>query len=392
MHNNIEFIKSIAKEIPLNIFFKDAQCRYVFATHYWEHLNKNGEEWSINGKTDLEIRKDYNNAKLAYEQDKKIIETGKGCHYIIEECYDEKIDYLEIIKNPVRDENGKIIGIVGVINNITEKVNLSKSLEVYSATDVLTGIYNKTGLFSNIHKVTDISQVRHEKTIMIVLNCLFSNVIKECKADNILITSNIIRVPQTDDKICARVDEDVFVIVKSFDENIDENVSEYMRIIENKVKSVMMELYEHDIKIIYEYREVTPDNAEKTLNSLYNYLKVKIEDESKSYKDYKNQFVKLRRAIYLNPQKDWNISEIIDSFGMSKAHFHRVYKILFATSCHDDVIEARIEKAKKLLSETSMRIHEISEACGYSENGHFIRQFKNKTGITASQYRKKFNN
>ena len=33
-----EFIETILKELPSNIYFKDTQCRYLFCTHYWNHI------------------------------------------------------------------------------------------------------------------------------------------------------------------------------------------------------------------------------------------------------------------------------------------------------------------------------------------------------------------
>lgn len=130
--------------LPSNIFFKDTECRYLFATHYWNHIeHDDSEEWSIRGKTDLEIRKDKENAALAYEQDKKILETGVGCNYVIEVCLDGETEYLEIFKNPVRDKDGHIIGIVGLINIVTDRINLQKKLEAYAQTDIMTGLYNR---------------------------------------------------------------------------------------------------------------------------------------------------------------------------------------------------------------------------------------------------------
>jgi len=140
---NYETLRNILKEVPSNIFFKDAQCRYVFSTHYWHHLKQDGEDWDIAGKTDLEIRKDKENAKLAYEQDQYILKTGKGVNYVIEVTQDGVTEYLELIKNPVRDKDGNIIGIVGLINDITEKVRLEKELEMYARTDMLTGLFNR---------------------------------------------------------------------------------------------------------------------------------------------------------------------------------------------------------------------------------------------------------
>ena len=144
MKIDYDLFKRILKEIPSNIFFKDTECRYVFSTHYWRHLQgAEDPSWDIAGKTDLEIRKDKENAKLAMEQDREIIRTGKGVSYVIEINQDGVTEYLELIKNPVRDDDGNIIGVVGLINDVTEKVLLEKKLEKYAHTDMLTGLYNR---------------------------------------------------------------------------------------------------------------------------------------------------------------------------------------------------------------------------------------------------------
>lgn len=144
MKIDYDLFKKILKEIPSNIFFKDTECRYIFSTHYWRHL-KGAEDpsWDIAGKTDLEIRKDKDNAKLAMEQDREIMRTGKGTNYVIEINQDGVTEFLELIKNPVRDDDGNIIGIVGLINDVTEKKLLEKKLEMYAHTDMLTGLYNR---------------------------------------------------------------------------------------------------------------------------------------------------------------------------------------------------------------------------------------------------------
>lgn len=144
MKDDWEFMEKILKGLPSNIFFKDTECRYLFATHYWNHIeHDDSDEWTIRGKTDLEIRKDKDNAAKALEQDKKIIETGKGCNYIIEVRLDGNLEYLEIFKSPVRNDDGEIIGIVGLINNVTDRIILQKQLEKYAQTDIMTGLYNR---------------------------------------------------------------------------------------------------------------------------------------------------------------------------------------------------------------------------------------------------------
>ena len=153
-------VERILKELPSNIYLKDAKGKYVFATHYWHHLHtENDPSWTIRGKTDIEIREDKENAKKAMQSDMELMRTGKGTNYIIEEKGENGSEYLELIKRPVSDENGKVNGIVAIINNSTEMQSLRLELEKRSKTDQLTGLLNKqtteeliTSLLEKDHK------------------------------------------------------------------------------------------------------------------------------------------------------------------------------------------------------------------------------------------------
>ena len=137
-------VERILKELPSNIYLKDAEGKYVFATHYWHHLHtENDPNWTIRGKTDMEIRSDTENARKAMESDIEMMRTGKGTNYIIEEKGEDGNEYLELIKRPTFDENGKVNGIVAIINNITEMQRLKLELERRSKIDQLTGLFNK---------------------------------------------------------------------------------------------------------------------------------------------------------------------------------------------------------------------------------------------------------
>lgn len=137
-------MQKMLKQLPSNIYLKDAEGRYVFATQYWHHLHKDGEKhWTIRGKTDVDIRKDKQNALKAMETDREMLRTGKGTNYIIEENDDGIQEFLELIKRPVVDEDGNITGIIALINDVTEKQLLKMELEERSRTDQLTGLLNR---------------------------------------------------------------------------------------------------------------------------------------------------------------------------------------------------------------------------------------------------------
>lgn len=158
-------IEKMLKELPSNIYLKDREGRYIFATHYWHHLDHgNDPNWNIRGKTDVDIRKDKENALAAMQKDLEIIESGKGVSYTIEINEDGIQEFFNIIKEPLFDEEGKVSGIIGLINNVTEHELLKKELETRSRTDALTGLYNRTYFYDYL----DILQMKDLYPISII--------------------------------------------------------------------------------------------------------------------------------------------------------------------------------------------------------------------------------
>lgn len=97
----------------------------------------------------------------------------------------------------------------------------------------------------------------------------------------------------------------------------------------------------------------------------------------------------LREKIYRNPQLKWNVDTMAADVSMSRSYFQHIYRELFGVSCISDVISAKIEKAKEILSETSCTVSQAAAMCGYDNEEHFMRQFKKIVGVTPTVYRKK---
>lgn len=104
----------------------------------------------------------------------------------------------------------------------------------------------------------------------------------------------------------------------------------------------------------------------------------------------RKQLLRLRLEIVDNPQKQWTVTQMAERVSLSPSRFHAVYKALFDISPMADVINAKVDRAKTLLMmDEKAGILEISEKLGYSNQYHFIRQFKAATGMTPGAYRKK---
>ncbi|MBQ9233366.1 MAG: diguanylate cyclase [Lachnospiraceae bacterium] len=156
--NSVSFseIGNMLKVLPSLIYLKDSNGRYVFCSQYWHHLdNYDDPDWTIRGKTDMEIRRDKENARAAYESDLNLIETGVGTSYVIEENEDGKQEFLQIIKEPLKYPDGRVRGIIAIINNVTEQELLKRELKKRAVTDELTGIYNRSYFEEFVERISE---------------------------------------------------------------------------------------------------------------------------------------------------------------------------------------------------------------------------------------------
>jgi phosphoserine phosphatase RsbU/P len=108
---------SLVETIPQNIFRKDLEGRYTFANRqFCKTLGKPKEE--VLGKTIA----DFLPPKLAAERaedDRKVIETGKPFEAIEENKFAGEKGYNQVVKMPIFDAEGKVIGLQGMFWDIT---------------------------------------------------------------------------------------------------------------------------------------------------------------------------------------------------------------------------------------------------------------------------------
>lgn len=83
-------------------------------------------------------------------------------------------------------------------------------------------------------------------------------------------------------------------------------------------------------------------------------------------------------------------SDIAKKVGISEVYLRKLFKNNLNTTANQYIQNKRVEKAKILLTETSMTITAISEKCGYSCVYYFCYAFKKVTGFTPTQYRNNY--
>lgn len=96
--------------------------------------------------------------------------------------------------------------------------------------------------------------------------------------------------------------------------------------------------------------------------------------------------IKYIEKNYQNPHlsneilaKECNISEI---------YFRKLFSAQFKLTPKQFIIDIRLQRAKQLLSEGILKINSIAEQCGFSNPYHFCRIFKERIGITPTEYMK----
>jgi len=93
-------------------------------------------------------------------------------------------------------------------------------------------------------------------------------------------------------------------------------------------------------------------------------------------------------AVRENPGLAWTVPEMARRAGLSVSQTARRMRALTGQSPQAFVIRARIERARRLMEESTMSLKQIAEALGYTDVYFFHRQFKSVAGMTPGQWRR----
>lgn len=98
---------------------------------------------------------------------------------------------------------------------------------------------------------------------------------------------------------------------------------------------------------------------------------------------------KVKVIIKNRYNEDISLDILADEVGFAPAYLSYVFKKETGENIIKFLTDYRMEKAKQLLDEGTLKIVQIAKQCGYDNQSYFNRLFKNAYGMTPKQYREK---
>ncbi len=84
------------------------------------------------------------------------------------------------------------------------------------------------------------------------------------------------------------------------------------------------------------------------------------------------------------------VSELADVVGLNESYLSTLFKRETGLSITDYVTEERVSKAKNMLRYSEMTSAAIAAGLGFSTQSYFTRVFKERTGMTPSEFRRRY--
>ena len=93
--------------------------------------------------------------------------------------------------------------------------------------------------------------------------------------------------------------------------------------------------------------------------------------------------------IHQNAKHLIQVDDVIKNLSVSRRSLHDKFMKTLGRSVYDEIKRVRIDLISQMLLETDLSISDIASSLGYDNSNHIARYFKQKTGISPLDYRKR---
>ncbi len=161
-------LQTIINNVPVRIFWKDHELRYLGANTLFAQDAGYASGDDLICKTDLEMP--WREQAAAYRaDDMAIMKTGSPKLEYEEQQTTPTGDiiWLSTSKVPLRNEQGDVIGILGVYFDITERKITEQKTRKLAMTDQLTGLANRHHF--NLQAIQSLKLAKREKKVLALM-------------------------------------------------------------------------------------------------------------------------------------------------------------------------------------------------------------------------------
>lgn len=287
-----------------------------------------------------------------------------------------------------------------ILNNALETIRIryyitrfSERQRLAAIRDNLTGFYNRRGFEEISAEMYEYAVSHHERFFLVAIRLYnLEQINQELGYETgdriLLIISDVIGKLTKDNETPSHYKGGKFYVVGTHSADAPyPSVTAQKQEFLNECRKQLAD-FEETVQIEIKMEVFRDFITEQELSGIISELETKLNKKhlnSRRNRIHMTNIYDLRKEIYKNPQKKWTVAELARMMSLSDAYFQRMYKKTFQVSVSTDLIHARIEMAKLLLSEGTP-IAETAEYCGYSSNVYFMHQFKKETGKTPTEW------
>ncbi|MCI2047282.1 MAG: helix-turn-helix transcriptional regulator [Faecalibacterium sp.] len=85
-------------------------------------------------------------------------------------------------------------------------------------------------------------------------------------------------------------------------------------------------------------------------------------------------------------EQAWDAARLCESVHLSKSQFYACYQAIYHTTPKAELLHARLERAKNLLTNESLQVQQVARLCGFASVCHFNRYFQAACGCSPREY------
>ena len=158
---------------------------------------------------------------------------------------------------------------------------------------------------------------------------------------------------------------------------------------ENQSKLV----YNHILSHISNYTKkniiIDDCSSEKLLNTVISEINnIKYDSLSNNSRD--DIIENACRFINNNFANDITLNDVAKHVFLNPIYFSSYFKKQTGEKYSDYLANVKLQKARQLLKDTNVKIPDVAEMSGFRDTNYFYKIFKNATGLTPLEYRKKY--